>query len=133
MIGFVIHEFLVIKISNYSFFKKDGISFGKFYFKKVNFIFFKNHFHRILSLILKFFWPSVLNLVYRQGYRYGVLYRPIPITDTDRKFSYRQNRLSADNQYIGRYRYRYSIGSYTDPNNKKTRSKHTHDFQNCSS
>ena len=39
MIGFVIHEFLVIKISNYSFFKKDGISFGKFYFKKVNFIF----------------------------------------------------------------------------------------------
>ena len=55
----------------------------------------------------------MLNLAYRQGYRYGVLYRPIPITDTDRKFSYRQNRLSADNRYIGRYR--YSIGSYTGP------------------
>ena len=63
--------------------------------------------------IFNIFWPSMLNLAYRQGYRYGVLYRPIPITDTDRKFSYRQNQLSADNRYIGRYRYRYSIGSYT--------------------
>ena len=30
------------------------------------------------------------------SYRYGVSYRPIPITDTDRDFPYQQNRLSAD-------------------------------------
>ena len=83
---------------------------------KKSILFFLNDFQRILFSffgIFKIFWPSVLNLAYRQGYRYGVLYRPIPITDTDRKFSYRQNRLSADNRYIGRYRYISVIGSYT--------------------
>ena len=38
-------------------------------------------------------------LWYWQGYRYGLSYRPIPITDTDKHFPYRQNR------YICRYRY----------------------------
>ena len=38
-------------------------------------------------------------LWYWQGYRYGLSYRPIQITDTDKHFPYRQNR------YIGRYRY----------------------------
>ena len=38
------------------------------------------------------------------SYRYGNLYRPIPITIPIRHFPYRQNR------YIGRYRYRNCIG-----------------------
>ena len=36
---------------------------------------------------------------YRQGYRYGLSYQPILITDTDKHFPYRQNR------YISRYQY----------------------------
>ena len=75
--------------------KKNEIIFGKFHFKKRS-ILFKKSISQILLDFFKIFWPTVRNLAHQQGYRYEVLYRPIPITDTDRKFSYRQNRLSAD-------------------------------------
>ena len=45
----------------------------------------------ILNLLL-----HTLDLVYREGHRYGILYLPIPITDSDRDFPYLQNRLSAE-------------------------------------
>ena len=44
------------------------------------------------------------------SYRYGNLYRPIPITIPIRHFPYRQNRYICRYRYIGRYRYRNCIG-----------------------
>ena len=67
----------------------------------------------------EYFWNIVFCLrtyiiVYRWGYRYGHSYRPIPITDTDMDFPYRQNWLLAHNRYIGRYRYLSVISTYTE-------------------
>ena len=44
------------------------------------------------------------------SYRYGNLYRPIPITIPIRHFPYWQNRYICRDRYIGRYRYRNCIG-----------------------
>ena len=63
--------------------------------------------------ILKISGPLYTQFSYLQGNQYGLLYLPIPITDTDRHFPYLQNRLSAKIAISSPIRYVSVIGSYT--------------------
>ena len=58
------------------------------------------------------------NLLYSISVRLPIwaFISPILITNNDRDFSYRQNRLPADNRYIGRYRYISVNRSTAGPN-----------------
>ena len=64
------------------------------------------HWKIVFGSIASYFYYFPLSV----SYRYGNLYRPIPITIPIRHFPYRQNRYICRYRYIGRYRYRNCIG-----------------------